>query len=89
MKAMVIKRYGKDVPIISRKTTALEKKHDATYQFLFMKPSGEQLSHIKKLVEEGKIRPIIDQIISFEDAQKAIKYVETGRAKGKVILKIK
>ncbi|HLG26833.1 MAG TPA: NADP-dependent oxidoreductase, partial [Paenisporosarcina sp.] len=75
--------------IVSRKMTALEKKHKATYHFLFMKPSGEQLSHIKNLVEEGGIRPIIDQIIPFEDAQKAIKYVETGRAKGKVILKMK
>lgn len=75
--------------IVSRKMTELEKKHDAIYNFLFMKPSGEQLSHIKKLVEEGKIRPIIDQIIPFEDAQKAIKYVEKGRAKGKVILKMK
>ena len=54
-----------------------------------MKPSGEQLSHIKKQVEEGKIRPIIDQIIPFEDAQKAINYVETGKAKGKVVLKMK
>jgi alcohol dehydrogenase len=75
--------------IVSRKMTALEKKHEATYHFLFMKPSGEQLSHIKNLVEEGEIRPIIDQIVPFEDAQKAIKYVETGRAKGKVILKMK
>ena len=75
--------------IISRKMTALEKKHDASYHFLFMKPSGEQLSHIKKQVEEGKIRPIIDQIIPFEDAQKAINYVETGKAKGKVVLKMK
>lgn len=75
--------------IVSRKMTELEKKHDAIYHFLFMKPSGEQLSDIKKLVEEGKIRPIIDQIIPFEDAQKAIKYAEKGRAKGKVILKMK
>ena len=54
-----------------------------------MKPSGEQLEQIKKLVEEGKITPVIDQIFPFEEAQKAIEYVETGRAKGKVIVKMR
>ena len=75
--------------IVSRKMATLEKEYKATYHFLFMKPSGEQLSQIKKLVEEGYIRPIVDRIMPFEDSQKAIEYVETGRAKGKVIVKMK
>ncbi len=75
--------------VVTRKLTALEKKHEVEYNFLFMKPSGEQLSQIKTLVEEGKIRPVIDRVFRFEDAQKAIEYVETGRAKGKVIVRIK
>jgi alcohol dehydrogenase len=54
-----------------------------------MKPSGEQLKIITELIELGKIRPVIDQIFPFEEAQSALEYSETGRAKGKVILKIK
>lgn len=54
-----------------------------------MKPSGKQLKVIADLIEAGKIKPIIDKVFSFDDAQKAMEYAESGRAKGKIILKIK
>ena len=73
----------------SHKLTALEKKHNARYTFLFMKPSGEQLRIIANYIETGKIKPIIDRVLPFKDAQKAMEYAESGRAKGKIILKIR
>jgi len=73
----------------SHKLTSLEKKHNSQYSFLFMKPSGDQLRIIADYIESGKIKPVIDRTFSFEDAQKAMEYAESGRAKGKIILKIK
>ncbi|MBS8263933.1 NADP-dependent oxidoreductase [Mesobacillus boroniphilus] len=73
----------------SHKLTALEKKHNVQYTFLFMKPSGEQLRIIANFIETGKIKPIIDRVFPFENAQEAIEYAESGRTKGKIILKIK
>ncbi|WP_418302742.1 NADP-dependent oxidoreductase [Lysinibacillus fusiformis] len=73
----------------SYKLTALEKKHDVQYSFLFMKPSGEQLRMIADYFESGKIKPVIDRIFPFEEAQQAMEYAESGRAKGKIIVKIK
>ena len=73
----------------SHKITKLEKKHNVQYSFLFMKPSGEQLRIIADFIETGKIKPIIDRVFPFENAQKAMEYAESGRAKGKIILKIK
>lgn len=73
----------------SYKLTALEKKHHAQYSFLFMKPSGDQLRIIADYIESGKIKPVIDRTFTFEEAQKAMEYAESGRAKGKIIVKIK
>lgn len=73
----------------SHKLVALEKKHNAQYTFLFMKPSGVQLRIIANLIETGKINPVIDRVFPFENAQKAMEYAESGRAKGKIIVKIK
>lgn len=73
----------------SYKLTALEKKHNVDYTFLFMKLSGDQLQNIANFIESGKIKPIIDRTFSFQDAQKAMEYAESGRAKGKVIVKIR
>jgi alcohol dehydrogenase len=75
--------------IATLKITKLEKQYNVKYTYLFMKPSGEQLSIITDLIESEKIKPVIDRIFPFEDAQKALEYCESGRAKGKIILKIK
>lgn len=75
--------------LASKKLTALEKKHNAQYSFLFMKPSGDQLRTIANYIEAGKIKPVIDRVFPFEDTQKAMEYSEAGRAKGKIIVKIK
>lgn len=75
--------------VVSRNISALEKKFNVDYHFLFMKPSGEQLEKIKHLVEKGSIRPVIDRVYSLEEAQEAVQYVETDRAKGKVVIQVK
>lgn len=73
----------------SKKLTALEKKHNVQYTFLFMEPSGNQLRIIADYIDSGKIKPVLDKVFPFEDAQKAMKYAESGRAKGKIVLKLK
>ncbi|PHG11540.1 NADPH:quinone reductase [Bacillus toyonensis] len=75
--------------LASKKLTALEKKHNAQYSFLFMKPSGDQLRTIANYIKAGQIKPVIDRVFPFEDAQKAMEYSESGRAKGKIIVKMK
>jgi NADPH:quinone reductase-like Zn-dependent oxidoreductase len=59
------------------------------YSFLFMKADGSQLHEITGLIEAGVIRPVIDRVFPFESTNEALAYVETGRAKGKVVVKIK
>lgn len=54
-----------------------------------MQPNGAQLTQITQLDEAEKLKPIIDQIHDFDQAQEALQYVNTERSKGKVILKIK
>ncbi len=59
------------------------------YRFLFMKASGSQLREITRLIESGAIRPVIDKVFPFESTNEALAYVETGRAKGKVVISVK
>lgn len=65
-------------------------KHlDLDYSFLFMKANGGQLQQIAALIDSGAIRPVVDRVFPFEATQDALDYVETGRAKGKVVVKIR
>jgi alcohol dehydrogenase len=59
------------------------------YSFLFMKANGAQLREITRLIEAGAIRPVIDKVFPFESTNDAMAYVEAGRAKGKVVVKVK
>ena len=65
------------------------KKLGVNYFFLFMKADGNQLSEITTLIETGKIRPVVDKIFPFEQTNDALTYVESGRAKGKVVVKVR
>ena len=59
------------------------------YSFLFMRANGEQLSTITSLIDSGVIRPVMDRVFPFEATNEALTYVETGRAKGKVVVKVR
>lgn len=76
------------IPLLSWSIRHKAKKRDITYSFLFMQPNGQQLSEISKLVESGGINPVVDKTYEFSEIKDAFQYVNTGRAKGKVVLKV-
>ena len=65
------------------------KRLDVDYSFLFMKASGSQLRQITPLIESGAIRPVVDKVFPFASTNDALFYVEGGRAKGKVVIKVR
>jgi NADPH:quinone reductase-like Zn-dependent oxidoreductase len=65
------------------------KSRQISYSFLFMRANGEQLGRITSLIEAGNIRPVVDRVFPFESTNDAMAYVETGRAKGKVVIRIR
>jgi alcohol dehydrogenase len=74
--------------LVGRKANKLAAKAQANYRFIFMKPSGSQLAQITQLIEVGKIKPVIDKVFSFKEAQKAMDYLELGHSRGKIVIKI-
>jgi NADPH:quinone reductase-like Zn-dependent oxidoreductase len=75
--------------ILSAGAKKKAQKLNTKYTFLFMRAQGEQLSKITNLIESGVIKPVMDKVFPFEQTNEAMAYVETGRAKGKVVVKIK
>lgn len=74
---------------LSFATRRKAKQLNVGYSFLFMKASGRQLQQITPLIESGAIRPVIDKVFPFESTNEALAYVESGRAKGKVVIKVR
>lgn len=64
------------------------RRRGVAYAFLFMRADGAQLRQIARLVEAGAIRPVVDRVYPFAATAEALAYVEAGRAKGKVVVKV-
>jgi NADPH:quinone reductase-like Zn-dependent oxidoreductase len=75
--------------LLSRGVRKKAKSLGVRYSFLFMRAQGQQLSEIASLIESGVIRPVVDKVFPFEKTAEALAYVETGRAKGKVVIAVK
>ena len=74
--------------LLSWKMNRLAKKRGVEYSFLFAHSDGGQLAEIGELLKVGTIRPVIDQVFPFDQATEALAYLEKGRAKGKVVVRI-
>jgi alcohol dehydrogenase len=73
---------------LNRKVDRLAGEKNARFEYLFMHASGEQLEKISALVDRGAIRPVLDRTFPLEAAAEAISYVESGRAVGKVVIRV-
>jgi NADPH:quinone reductase-like Zn-dependent oxidoreductase len=74
--------------LLSSKIRSEAKKQGVDYSFLFMRADGAQLAQIAKLVDARTIRPVIDQVFRFDETSAAIKRVESGRSRGKVVIQM-
>lgn len=72
--------------LASRPLRSKAKRNGARYRFLFMHPSGAELSELAALIEAGILTPIVDRVFPFAEIETAFAYLETGRAKGKVVV---
>lgn len=62
------------------------KSRGVRYRFKFMLPNGAELAELATLIDQGKLEPIVDRVFPFEAIDEAFRYLEEGRAKGKVIV---
>jgi NADPH:quinone reductase-like Zn-dependent oxidoreductase len=65
------------------------RRRRVSYSFLFMRANGTQLGEMTPLLEAGVIRPVIDRVFPFEGTNDALAYIETGRSRGKVVIKVR
>jgi NADPH:quinone reductase-like Zn-dependent oxidoreductase len=55
---------------------------------LLAKPNQADLLVLKELCETGKVRPVIDRRFALSEVPSAVRYIEDGHARGKVVVTI-
>ncbi|HEY8752285.1 MAG TPA: zinc-binding dehydrogenase, partial [Arthrobacter sp.] len=59
-----------------------------SYEFLFMRASGDQLRQISALVDAGALRPIVGKVFTFGQAPEALQSLAAGGFRGKAVLTV-
>jgi NADPH:quinone reductase-like Zn-dependent oxidoreductase len=62
--------------------------HGVSYRYLFMHPSGPDLSALAALIDQQKLAIVIDRVFPFAHIADAFAYLEQGHAKGKVVVQM-
>jgi NADPH:quinone reductase-like Zn-dependent oxidoreductase len=62
------------------------RKAKASYRYLFMHPSGDDLRILAALVDGGHVQPVIDSTYRFAEIAEAFVALEQGHAKGKIVV---
>jgi len=75
--------------LLSLRIRRKAKRLGISYSFVFMRANGGQLSQITSLIEAGVIRQVVDRVFPFRAANEAMDYLETGRARGKVVINVR
>lgn len=74
--------------LLSHRIRSKAKRKGVEYAFVFMRADGAQLAEITSLVESGALRPVVDKVFVLEDTPQALAYAESGRAKGKAVVRV-
>ncbi|GAA4710361.1 NADPH:quinone reductase [Promicromonospora umidemergens] len=62
------------------------RKLGVTYEFLFMRASGEQLRQITALVDKGVLRPVVGRVFDFDQTVEAMQSLGKGGIRGKAVI---
>ena len=82
------KMFGMADYKLPEEIAGLSSDKEASYKFIFMHPNGAHLEAIKSLIEDEKIKPIIDTVYPFSESIDAFSHLASGRAKGKIVIKL-
>ncbi|GHH73352.1 NADP-dependent oxidoreductase [Promicromonospora soli] len=71
---------------LSSKIRRQAKKLGVTYEFLFMRASGDQLRKISALVDSGVLRPVVGRVFDFDQTAEAVQSQGKGGVRGKAVI---
>lgn len=85
----VLKKGGTLVSIVNTPDEEKAKSQGYRSGFVFVQSNGEQLGRIGNLLEQGILKPVIDEVIPLDEIHKALEKSEEGHVRGKIVIEVK
>src|SRR5437879_5441972 len=84
----VVKQGGIVMSLVALPDRAELKKHGIHGTAISVHPDAEDLTEIAQLIDSGKLKPVVTQVLSLNDALRAQQQAATHHTRGKVMLRI-
>lgn len=82
-----LKKGGSLVSIVQRPSQDLATKYRVRAVFYGAHPSSSDLAEIAKLIDSGKVKPVVETVLPLAEARQAHELSQSGHARGKIVLK--
>ncbi len=84
----VLKPGGLLVSVVSPPPATVAAEHGVRSAFVFIHPSGKQLTAIARLIDEKRITPLIHTVLGLSEVRQAHTISQGGHARGKIVLRV-
>jgi NADPH:quinone reductase-like Zn-dependent oxidoreductase len=84
----VLKKGGNLVSLVQPPSEEKAKELGVRAAFVAGHPSGAQLAEIAKIIDSGKLAPVIDRILPASEVRRAHELSESGHTRGKIALRV-
>jgi NADPH:quinone reductase-like Zn-dependent oxidoreductase len=85
----VLKKGGNLVSLVQPPSEEKAKELGVRAAFVAGHPSGAQLAEIAKIIDSGKLAPVIDRILPLSEVRRAHELSHSGHTRGKIVLRVK
>src|SRR5258705_4244507 len=85
----VLKKGGNLVSLVQPPSEEKAKEFGVRAVFVGVQANGEQLAEIAKIIDSGKLAPVIDRILPLSEAGRAHELSQSGHIRGKIVLRVK
>lgn len=83
-----VKSGGAIVSIVDQPDAALAKERSVKASAILVQPDAAELAQIASLVDAGKVRPVVSQVLPLREARRAQEASQGGHTRGKIVLKV-
>jgi NADPH:quinone reductase-like Zn-dependent oxidoreductase len=84
----IVKRGGYLVSIVQDLDKAALEQQGIRGSLAVVRPDGAQLAQIARLIDAGKVKPHVSEILDLQSAAAAQDLSEKGRTRGKIVLRV-
>jgi NADPH:quinone reductase-like Zn-dependent oxidoreductase len=84
----VLRRGGILVSIVGETLPQQAEEIGVRSTAILVHPAADQLAQIAKLIDDGRVKPVVSHVFPLSDVARAHEQSETGRTRGKIVLRV-